>query len=969
MTRRPAFNVLICLFFWQYLVAQRADLISGQFIIHVQDDQTIQAFRQQLLQSRNAAYGNIQMYQIMKEPFSLWLFQCSAEEKTASYWKQVLTSYSDFTGVYPNRSLKERVLPNDPEINKQWQYINPGGNGGTENADIDMDLAWNITTGGVTPSGDTIVVCIIDDGINGSHEDMRQNLWLNHQEVPDNGIDDDGNGYADDLLGWNVVTNTDDVYTGGGHGTPVAGVVGARGNNGTGVSGVNWNVKLMIVNYGSPTEANALASYGYAYTMRKMYNHTGGKKGAYVVATNASWGVDKTTADEAPLWCALYDSLGRVGIVSCGATTNSDTDVDSEGDLPTSCESDFLISVTNMNRSNIRVTNSGYGTKSIDLGSYGHQIYTVTRTGYGTFGGTSGATPHVAGVIGLLYALPCQVFDSLSHRNPELGARIIRDAILNGVKTNVTLQQITTSGGVLNAFNAIKHVQALCDSCASPMGVTLTSRDQALLIDWPGLATQQVAVRYRQAGESRWTIKEGIYPGSEIIDLQICSEYEVQIGAHCGEGEFSYQYSRFVKTTGCCAIPVITSLTADSTEVRLDFGAQKDAQVTISYSLDGETWRDTLASENSVVWQGIPLCRAVYFRLQAECKTYGNASPSTQTRSTSTPCGNCTELPYCGFSKKDDSQEWIEAISLAGTITASGSSGQGYSNFAGIGQMEIVPGNEYPFTITVGYAATPFPDFVRLFADLNQDGNFQSEETLFSTPAPITEAINGRIYIPENSQLGYTRLRVILSYESFEGACDSDKFEYGEVEDHCIFLSGRSCPFDANVKWLDADKESMRFAIAQKESMPDTVFIRYRKRGESEWQQVTGTDSIRLTGLSECTLYEVEYRSFCGKIMSMPSVRDTFRTACTNNVTDLDLQIRLWPNPATSVLRVSNLLENQIVHVQIFDSYGREWLLGNGNGMVSGSTVDISQLLPGWYQLVLTSKRGDRTRVHFVKVK
>jgi hypothetical protein len=156
-------------------------------------------------------------------------------------------------------------------------------------------------------------------------------------------------------------TSDDDNVGNGGHGINVAGMVGATGNNGVGVVGVNWNVKLMTVTYGNINdEANVIEAYTYPLTMRQLYQQSGGAQGAFVVATNSSWGINNGDPADAPLWCAFYDTLGTYGILSAGATANAQINVDVDGDLPTACSSDYLLSVTATNSDDVR-TFSGYG--------------------------------------------------------------------------------------------------------------------------------------------------------------------------------------------------------------------------------------------------------------------------------------------------------------------------------------------------------------------------------------------------------------------------------------------------------------------------------------------------------------------------------------------------------------------------------------------------------------------------------
>ncbi|MGB1217751.1 MAG: S8 family serine peptidase, partial [Saprospiraceae bacterium] len=388
-------------------------------------------------------------------------------------------------------------------------YNNTGQSGGTPGADIDMDEAWDIATGGLTPMGDTIVAAVIDDGINIGHTDFGSNRWYNYAEIPNDGIDNDNNGYVDDYLGWDSYNDNDSVEESGSHGTPVAGIVGAKGNNGNGVAGVNWDVKLMIIQ-GGGNEANALAAYGYAYSFRKRYNETGGQEGAYVVATNASWGTDFGQAADAPLWCGFYDILGQEGVINCGATINGNNNVDVEGDLPTTCPSDYLIAVTNMNHNDVKVTGAGYGSTHIDLGAFGDGTYAPSITNsYGGFGGTSGATPHVTGVAALMHSVNCPSFTALMKADPAAATLLIKQYILDGVDNNASLSGISVTEGRLNAKNAL---QAIMDNC-SPSNcyvpyylLTSNITDTSVDLDYTvGPGTDLVHLQYRILGTPTWT--------------------------------------------------------------------------------------------------------------------------------------------------------------------------------------------------------------------------------------------------------------------------------------------------------------------------------------------------------------------------------------------------------------------------------------------------------------------------------
>ena len=356
-----------------------------------------------------------------------------------------------------NHNVIERVIPNDTRFAEQWDKNNTGQTGGTPDADIDGPEAWENSTGGLTVTGDTIVVAIVDGGQQLDHQDLE--TWKNYAEIPANGIDDDNNGYVDDVNGWNASSNNGTIPANS-HGTHCAGIAGAKGNNSQGVAGVNWKVKTMPVVGSSGTESIVIKAYGYVLKQRKIYNNTNGAQGAFVVSTNSSFGVDNGQPANFPLWCAFYDSLGAAGILSAGAGPNNNVNIDIVGDIPTACPSNFMIAVTNTTNTDAKNSGAGYGPINMDLGAPGTSILSTTPgNSYGLSTGTSMATPQVAGAIGLIHAGASSVFINLVKNDPDSAALLFKQYILSSVDTIPSLTGITVSNGRLNVNKMLQKVK------------------------------------------------------------------------------------------------------------------------------------------------------------------------------------------------------------------------------------------------------------------------------------------------------------------------------------------------------------------------------------------------------------------------------------------------------------------------------------------------------------------------------
>lgn len=792
------------------------------------------------------------------------------------------------------------TTPNDAGFAQQWQYINTGQSGGTAGADMDAELAWDVTTGGITPLGDTIVVAVIDEGFDITHPDFGNNLWRNYNEIPNNGIDDDNNGFIDDYRGWNVHQNNDNVTNGGWHGTAVAGIVGAKGNNGIGVTGMNWNVKVMTIRLTNTVEADVLEAYDYTLQNRMLYNQTNGAAGAFVVATNASWGINQGQPSQAPLWCAFYDTLGVHGILNAGATANANLNVDAVGDLPTACPSDYMISVTNMNHNDQKVTQAGYGATTIDLGAFGEGTWTIDQGGgYAPFGGTSGATPHVAGMIGLLYAVPCASFAILSKTNPDSAALLMKQFIMNGTDANASLNGITVSGGRLNMNGAIQEMLNYCPpsvACVPPYGLNVTNvSDTSATLTWGAIIDTITTfnIQYRVPGTTWTTVTmSDTILTYHLTGLMPCTVYQFQIEMDCDTTTSGYSNIFTFKTDGCCDPPTSLALTTvTDTTANLSWNSVLAAQ---SYDLHYRevgttTWTDVtgLTVLNYQFTNLVP-CTPYEVEIRTICQNDTTAYGTTFNFSSG--CGACSSLPYCASQGNDVSDEWISVVQFGAINNNSGVGTAGYSDFTSI-STSVLTGQVYPISLTQGYSGTAYPEFFTVWIDFNQNGTFENIEKVYTSGTTTTFPNTGNIAIPTTATLGATRMRVSMKYNGASTPCET--FTYGEVEDYCVNIQQGSMPTCAVPTNVLSSNLTTSGATLNWDVMPFAVSYdgRYREVGAATWTDFNTTNNaFVVSNLTDCTDYEFEVSTNCGANNSSAySATANFTTVCIcNPITDLD---------------------------------------------------------------------------------
>ncbi len=912
MMRRLSLVALAVFSFLLPAKSQLLDHVQGEVLVQFRPQVSAQQWAKKWQYFEGRPTG-LKTRKLVSAPMHIWALTFDFARIHETRFLQAIRRDREVVEAQFNHFVTTRsTIPDDPGFDSQWQYINTGQTGGLPGADIDMDLAWDITTGGLTVQGDTIVVCALDDGIDLNHEDFEDNLWINHAEIPDNDIDDDGNGYVDDYRGWSTVTGTDNI-SGGGHGTPVAGIMGAKGNNGIGVSGISWNVKVMVVkNNFNTDEAAVLEAYSYPLVQRMRYNETNGEEGAFVVATNASWGVDLGDPEDAPLWCAFYDTLGTNGILNCGATINGNVNVDIQGDLPTACPSDYLISVTNMNHNDVKVTSAGYGLTTIDLGAFGASTWTTDLPNtYGPFGGTSGATPHVTGTIGLLYSAPCPSFIAIAKSDPAAAVLLAKQYILEGVTPNASLDSITVTGGRLNVFNSLQLLMQNCSGCppATSVNAVDITGDRAT-ISWAATdSVTQVDLLWRPADSLDWDTISGVSSPFLLEGLLACSEYELQITAYCSSDTATLFNNYTFKTDGCCELPqgFQVSEINDTSALATWGNVLAATQFVLQLRPAGDsTWQTIEVAGNSFSLDSLTACTDYEIALFTVCDTLQTA-PTALVEFRTSGCGACTDLNYCPANGLDAGEEWIEKVVFAGIDNTSGSD-DGYGLYTEITPPVLELGGSYDISLSPAFSGFVFQEYFKVWIDYNQNGDFENDELAFDPGASSNTTVTGAIVVPPASPLGFTRMRVVMNFQNVVGPCNFPNGTFGEVEDYCVIIVPASfCASPANIDTLSVYLTNAELGW-DLVSPAISYVIRYRKAGEDLWEERTSlSPGIVLTDLEPCRDYEVQIQTVCGFSQSDTASNFAFHTSCITDIAPAPpngFHWRVMPNPFTESLRI-----------------------------------------------------------------
>jgi subtilisin family serine protease len=373
--------------------------------------------------------------------------------------------------IEPNYRVRLCEIPDDPDFPLQWGLRNTGQEaGGVPGADVRASHAWDVFTG-----SEVVLVAVLDSGVDPTHPDLLDNLYTNPGEIPANGLDDDGNGYVDDVHGWNTLSDTPDTQDLNGHGTTIAGIIGARGGNGRGVAGVCWRVRILPVRWTTGISGDiADVTAGVLYAVAA---------GADVI--NCSFG---SSAASETLRKAIALAAEHGMLVVCAAGNEGhDIDVSGVPFYPAAFDLANIVTVAATTASDELASFSNWGVEAVDLAAPGLRIYsTEPGGGYGLYldviggshgSGTSFSAPFVAGTLALMLG-----------RDTGLSPAAARERLLASVDPLPDLVGKVATGGRLNAFLAL----------ADPDGIPPAAVDDLSVIE---IGSSRVTLAWTAGGD------------------------------------------------------------------------------------------------------------------------------------------------------------------------------------------------------------------------------------------------------------------------------------------------------------------------------------------------------------------------------------------------------------------------------------------------------------------------------------
>lgn len=810
------------------------------------------------------------------------------------------------------------AAPNDTRYAELWSMNNTGQTGGTADADIDAPEAWDLSTGSAN-----VIVAVIDTGVDYNHPDLSPNMWHNPGETPGNGIDDDGNGYVDDIYGMDGCNNDADPMDDHYHGTHCAGTIGAKGNDGYGVVGVCWNVKIMALKFlnasGSGSTSDAVECMNYMIDQKQ--------RGRNIVVASNSWG--GSGSDQSLL--DAINAAGNLGILFTAAAGNNGTNNDSTPFYPACYNSNYVIAVAATDHNDALASFSNWGASTVDLGAPGVNILSdKPGSAFQALNGTSMATPHVSGTIGLLAAI-----------FPNDTALQRKTRILDYVDAVPALVGKCVTGGRLNAFKAAQSSPFV----EAKFSVTKQGELTRVFTD------ESTAYQCTITGWS-WNFGDGATSTQQnpTHTYSTAGSYNVTLTVTADTGATDSETKAV--WAGPNQLPTANFTYTDTGGFNVNFTDQStdpDGTITQWYWEFGDG--GTAATQNPAHHYQYP---GAYNVSLTVTDNDGGSDPITKEALVS--------LFYCASSSLTADPVAVTNVQIGSFANSSGKSV--YTDFM---NLTVNMNRNQTYNVVITTDSTFWQANVRIWIDYNLDGDFSdaNEKVLESFGAGT---ITGSFTVPAGAVTGQeVGLRVSMKQGSYREPCAVGD-GWGEVEDYtALFNGGGNLPPTANftyttndliVNFTDNSTDSDGTITAWSWNFGDGATS--TAQNPSHTYTAAGTYSVTLTVTDDDGATDSESKNVTvsdGGVL-------TYCSSSSNNCTDAyisNVAIGSFSKSSsgTNYKDFTNLTINLVkgntysisltpyMNSTVYDGYWRIWIDYNRNGVLNDSGEKIFE---GWLQ-------------------
>lgn len=956
-------NSLICFSLILLSFALKAQTIENEYIISTEkeiNEDSITIYLKDVVS--NTQHITIDFIGTSDYP----LYLITVEEGVSNdYIYNALQSMSSIRHIQNNYILHARYSnPNDSLLGYQWHLTN-------EDYGLNMASGWMYETGGNNLQNKKPVIALLDDGYMLDHTDAAS-FWVNPDEIPYNNIDDDNNGFVDDIHGWNFEYGSNN-FNQTVHGTAVMGLAAANTNNGSGIASPNWDAEILPLQTDF-SSSNVYQAYAYLYELRKLFNESSGDHGAFISVINNSFGADGMFPSDLPIWCEFFDELGSVGIISTIAVTNMNVDVDVYGDLPTLCSSEFMVAVGGINQDG--ELQSGFSYENVDIVAGATNVLSLgVDEPYSYCTGTSFASPQIASLLSVFYSAHCSYISTEMFNSPSTVAMELVQRLYDHISPIQGLSNLIKYSGIPNSAGSLGDFDTFCSGCHPSHNINYWMEENTLVVNWDNSEENEGTIFYWRDASSQnnpWnSIDAGVGTSLTVAALPNCYDIEFYFSSVCSSEPYTSQYFEF-NTGNCCTAGAPSIVNQNNpTEFIIDIASfNLNNTYVLQYRpvMEGALWESISEIGPSNIINNIRPCTEYEFKLISICPISGNID-LIEFNEFSQGCELCqSDYDYCEAAG-NNTYEHIKEVRINGIENSSSDDENGYGLYNTFSSFPLEKGQQNTIDIVPdSYILNTIHAIYSVWIDYNQNGDFEEEEELFAIHEQNMEGISSDFVIPESALSGYTRMRIKLTWLEYDGqeSYPCQESFYGEIEDYCIYIEASDsddCPpiSDAIINY---NNSTHNFEVEAICANPDLELLAiYHKRPiDATWNlQFSNSLQFSLAGYAEDDGIELQFQSYCFQLPGQHSDIYVYSNmTSTSTEENASSMLNIYPNPFDDYIYIEGLTleSDQRINILTQDAMPLNNFRISQGSNTNSVRLDIRDIPSGVYILEVISPEG-----------